>query len=935
MNYLFKQTYEVLQALLDYIETYVFNKIGAAGGLATLNEDGKVPNSQIGIEPMTQAEASAGVVEDGRLISPKVLATTIAEKVSPVAVEVEALDERTDNINERLETVEQLAEISIGGGDIGIATAEDFDDPSAAQRAKVPTVGAILDCMDEVPTPNSVKPVQSGGVNVTLENLSKKTLEKILTPMFLNYGMWCDWAEVGSVITSRIPSASGACLSYIACKKGDLFSIEYTISNNSYSIEVLISEEVPTIAGVSMEVLYRNQPTTSEKQEYYFSVPKDGYLIVRRIINYVTCKLYQYTNIRKDAERYETTSRVCPKSLFEKNKKLIIDPNSPDYGKLVAQSPKTINYGVSDIIDVSEYKYIGLYSYSVSAPYYSLVNNNGCAFYGDDYEVGVDETPLSSVANINAASQGGTIFVVAIPEGAKWFRLSTYFNGADWARTIVLYGPDTLSDKEREAQQQLADNTRNIDELLSSEIRFTEQHIPYVGVDGWKGASTLQEFISRKKADMFVNCRWTPKGAIPWSTRSLSVVNYYEEGVEYKGIPYSSNIDHAKWLGTHVSLYTFMTAVNNKYSLLYTECLKNGNTRSAWGYEYTKSGNGSTYYGTVCCGFTSYVTKSNVVWNNPQFYSLPSMFTLIQPHTQSGHTFNMNLLRIGDILDDGGHSYMIYDINYQDGEVVNFSGMESTSGVDEVNHIAKGSRVRPININSDLSRFDHFRYNYFYCNTEMRTYMDDGVWVDGQIDVNYNDDICTIAGDRAVFSTESVIALNFNLDDRVSFPYDTIVVRNITSGTEQSYIIANIDWSSYDSSQHNHALKLEGITGGKYEAWCKNSTTDAVSEKTSFIVVSQDDITVQTTEDGIVASLTNKSYRIGGLFSENFNPSDYGNEPYDWVYSTGAGNGSAVIQNQQALLRPNDISTYDKNAGFDVTIYVITEFGTQRMYVTI
>lgn len=172
MNYLFKQTYEVLQNLIDYIETHIFNKIGAAGGLATLNEDGKVPNSQIGIDLMTQTEASEGVVEDGRLISPKVLATTIAEKVSPVAGEVEALDERTDNINERLETVEQLAEISIGGGDIGIATAEDFDDPSAAQRAKVPTVGAILGCMDEVPTPNSVKPVQSGGVSACVGELT-------------------------------------------------------------------------------------------------------------------------------------------------------------------------------------------------------------------------------------------------------------------------------------------------------------------------------------------------------------------------------------------------------------------------------------------------------------------------------------------------------------------------------------------------------------------------------------------------------------------------------------------------------------------------------------------------------------------------------------------------------------------------------------------
>lgn len=46
----------------------------------------------------------------------------------------------------------------------GIATGSDFDNPTAAQRELLTTVGAVLDGCDAVPTAGSVKPVQSGGV---------------------------------------------------------------------------------------------------------------------------------------------------------------------------------------------------------------------------------------------------------------------------------------------------------------------------------------------------------------------------------------------------------------------------------------------------------------------------------------------------------------------------------------------------------------------------------------------------------------------------------------------------------------------------------------------------------------------------------------------------------------------------------------------------
>lgn len=59
------------------------------------------------------------------------------------------LETNTNNaissIDDRLQTVESLAEISVDGGSIGIATKSDFDNPTSDQRAKVPTVGSLLD----------------------------------------------------------------------------------------------------------------------------------------------------------------------------------------------------------------------------------------------------------------------------------------------------------------------------------------------------------------------------------------------------------------------------------------------------------------------------------------------------------------------------------------------------------------------------------------------------------------------------------------------------------------------------------------------------------------------------------------------------------------------------------------------------------------------
>lgn len=54
---------------------------------------------------------------------------------------------------------------------VGIATGADFDNPTAAQRALLTTVGAVLDGCDAIPTAGSVKPIQSGGVYDTVTDI--------------------------------------------------------------------------------------------------------------------------------------------------------------------------------------------------------------------------------------------------------------------------------------------------------------------------------------------------------------------------------------------------------------------------------------------------------------------------------------------------------------------------------------------------------------------------------------------------------------------------------------------------------------------------------------------------------------------------------------------------------------------------------------------
>ena len=157
---------------------------------------------------------------------------------------------------------------------------------------------------------------------------------------------------------------------------------------------------------------------------------------------------------------------------------------------------------------------------------------------------------------------------------------------------------------------------------------------------GEKGVDPrYQEYISWGKANALANARhiinikWTPTAA----TMPMNSSAYYAQDTEYQGIPYSSVRDDDKFVGINVSLHTFMTAVNDPRSVLYT---RRSTTQNA-----------NTYYGSVCSTFCDYAYRLGVYLSN-DYLGTCDLFEDVP----------LQDLQIGDLLYRPGHVMMCVDV---------------------------------------------------------------------------------------------------------------------------------------------------------------------------------------------------------------------------------------------------------------------------------
>ncbi len=415
---------------------------------------------------------------------------------------------------------------------------------------------------------------------------------------------------------------------------------------------------------------------------------------------------------------------------------------------------------------------------------------------------------------------------IRTPHNAKYLFIKyvqSSGNPATVSRIERITSVAAMTEMNAEAAEDAIRMRRKLAEALANKL--TPLNVP-TDENGYEIPQTLQELYVQKKGYQLLNIRWTPKAEIG----SRVAASPFQQGTTYTGLPYSSVKERGKYVGIDVSLHTFMTAVNNPYSLLYTEDVCETTQRSAWGFQY-HGVNCRPYYGVVCSAYALQAVGMVVQWTSYEDeWCARKNLNMIKIHDQSAQG-----LRIGDIYHKKGHNRLILGLKRSaDGIVTHVLMSESTSP------LVKSTLYMAADFNSKLASEVEgviYRSTELYKNTyEPSAYVP--VMGETAEEVTYNNDICTYAGDRASFHVGELVVLNYDLDGQHGGWTEILVYKGGTLvGT---YPLAGIDQSELPEAQQGHALSLgTSLTQGVYKA-CMSDGNGNTSGFTEWEVLKTD-----------------------------------------------------------------------------------------------
>ena len=158
------------------------------------------------------------------------------------------------------------------------------------------------------------------------------------------------------------------------------------------------------------------------------------------------------------------------------------------------------------------------------------------------------------------------------------------------------------------------------------------------------------------RAYLLADLEWTPLAEVPgvvYKDGGFTLITF-EPGETYQGVPYSGTTATDTYLGMNVSLTSFLTALKNPNSVLYTENLFSTNPKAA------------SYYGTVCSKFVQYSLDIPGSYNSQNMHKVPNVKTIA-----SAGKYTVDQIKLGDIVvNPSVHTTICTDILYDaDGNV--------------------------------------------------------------------------------------------------------------------------------------------------------------------------------------------------------------------------------------------------------------------------
>lgn len=285
----------------------------------------------------------------------------------------------------------------------------------------------------------------------------------------------------------------------------------------------------------------------------------------------------------------------------------------------------------------------------------------------------------------------------------------------------------TIAGGEKDSSDSSSPNSKNNNPLFGYETHIVEAY---------------------KRAQQFTDIKWESQGSIP------SLISGSYDAGEHKGMPYSLANEYNKYIGFDVSIKTFMTALHNKHSLLYTENINDKYSKSSYGINYQGRRNYSaTYMGTVCSFFVSYVLGQKIPYHVYEYGAMEKMGLIEKVEDQS-----INGIQIMDVILESGHVSIITNINRtSSGEIISLTWSESK------NPYMRSTVVSPLEFTNQLEKRKGTIYRFKDWENSLGYQPSEFVASYGEqiSDYQYNDDICTFAGDCACFREGDIIVINY------------------------------------------------------------------------------------------------------------------------------------------------------------------------------
>lgn len=243
-----------------------------------------------------------------------------------------------------------------------------------------------------------------------------------------------------------------------------------------------------------------------------------------------------------------------------------------------------------------------------------------------------------------------------------------------------------------------------------------------------------------ERAYLMATMEWTPVNPVPMNGGS-----YYTQGQTVTGIPYSSVKEINTYLFQDVSYHTFMTAVHNPKSVLYTEDISQAPYHGK---------NCAPYYGAVCSSAVMCALGISTPYYVSQIIRLPSMERIKDQVIDS--------LRICDVIAKSGHVQLVFDVEHRSDTLFQITTFESSG---RSAHLSRYSKEQ------FLKMWNRYKYvGYRYRNLK---YSEEGPEYRQLAPISYNEDLCPSKGDRSVYRTTDNIFINiFNTS------YDRLVLIN-------------------------------------------------------------------------------------------------------------------------------------------------------------